>query len=92
LESLTRFSPAHPFYYSLLKQELGPALAQIGGNWVPNGLTHEWEASMPSQTIIDNQLTQTIEVQRLRGLDYWARWALDPSSAEIYHYYQSQSF
>jgi hypothetical protein len=92
LDFLTKFPLSHPLYYSLSMQSLGPVLARMPGNWVSNGLTYGWESHKPAPLGIKKLLFQTIKDQRLRGLDYGVTHALDPSSADIYRYYDSQSF
>jgi hypothetical protein len=92
LDFLTHFPLSHPLYYSVSMQYLEPALAQMPGNWVSNGLTDGWESHKPASVGTKKRLFQTMKDQRLRGLDYGVKHVLDPSSADIYRYYDSQSF
>ena len=92
LDLLTQFPRSHPLYYSLSVKDLEPALAQMPGNWVPNGLTLEWESQKYPLPKINRQMIQGMGNQRLRRLDYGVQHPLDPSSADTYRYYHSQSF
>jgi hypothetical protein len=92
LDALTKFPRSHPLYYSLSTKYLEPALSKTPGYWVPNGLTYAWEAQRPPSKKTTKRLIETIKEERLRGLGYGINRVLDPSSADIYRYYHSQTF
>jgi hypothetical protein len=91
LDLLTKSPGSHPLFYSLGRDYLKSAIDKMPGFWVPRGLVYAWEPQKPSRDKEMREGFQIVGEERMRCLPLdWTSLEMDPSSQQIYCYYNDQ--